>query len=249
MNGRGAARIQPDETMMPRSLARLALWLGLFAAGVYAQNVPLQPAAPPGERVPTVTFAFEMPGADPPHYTVAVASTSRASFSATYNSVEKTGEPYVVKFDITSGTATRIFELARDLNFFQGDFEYRNGRIANMGMKTLRYADGTRKYETSFNYSVNPQMQELTRIFQGMANSLEFGRRLAYLLHYDKLGLDAELKSMEEQAKSKSLLELQVNQDILRRIANDHSIMNITRRRADRLLQGTGNGSGQQARQ
>jgi hypothetical protein len=66
---------------------------------------------------------------------------------------------------------------------------------------------------------------------------MEYGRRLDYLQRYEKLGLEAELKSMEEQEKNKQLAELQAVAPQLERIVNDGSILNVTRHRAEHLLQ------------
>ncbi len=217
---------------------RAILVLFLLAAGAMAQTPQLQPDIPVDERVPVVTFSFEFPGGQPPHYAIAVASTGRAAYRAEEvpDQANTPGEPYMVKFIVSGPTAKRIFDLTRALNFFKGDFEYRNGRIAKMGSKTLTYRDGGKQNETTFNYSANSQLQDLTKLFQDMGNTLEFGRRLAYLYRYDKLGLDAELKAMEQEAKEKRLAELQADEAILRQISGDHSVMNISRRRADRLL-------------
>lgn len=224
--------------MIPRRRSIVGLMFVCFTFLVTAAQTPrLEPDVPPDQHVPTVTFAFELPGTRPGHYSVAVASTGQAAYRSEEEAGAGTpGEPYMMKFVISRATAKRIFDLVRGLNYFQGDFEYRNGRIANLGAKTLTYSEGTRHTQTSINYSVNPQMQALIKLFQDMANSLEFGRRLTYLYRYDKLGLDAELKGMEQEAKNKNLAELQVDEAILRQISNDHSIMNISRRRADHLL-------------
>jgi hypothetical protein len=179
-----------------------------------------------------------------------VASTGNASFESEETPAQGNvpGDAYMVKFIVSPPTAKHLFDLARALNYFQGNFEFRN-RVANMGAKTLTYSDTSRQTQTSFNYSVNPQLQELTRLFQNLANSLEFGRRLDYLHRHDKLGLEAELKMMEEQAKGKNLAELQVDEGILRQISDDHSVMNISRKRADRLLQMIVNTTAEQAKQ
>jgi acyl-CoA reductase-like NAD-dependent aldehyde dehydrogenase len=66
--------------------------------------------------------------------------------------------------------------------------------------------------------------------------TLEFGRRLEYDHRYQKLALDAELKRMEEMAKSKNLDELQAVGPILSQIAADTSVINMVRARAQRLL-------------
>ncbi|MGB9103639.1 MAG: hypothetical protein WCC59_02675, partial [Terriglobales bacterium] len=146
-------------------------------------------------------------------------------------------QPYSQQFLVSDPTRARIFDLSAALQCFQGEFEYRGGRIANMGAKTLKCAWADRETHTTYNYSTNPRLQELTTLFQNISNTMEYGRRLDYLHRYDKLGLEAELKSMEEQEKNKHLAELQAVAPQLERIVNDSSILNVTRHRAEHLLQ------------
>jgi hypothetical protein len=69
-----------------------------------------------------------------------------------------------------------------------------------------------------------------------MSTTFELSRKLDYDLRFDKLGLDRDLKGMEEVNKHHGLIELQVISPTLQRIANDNSIINISRQRARRLL-------------
>jgi hypothetical protein len=215
-----------------------ALILAAFSCLGLAQTPNPEPkyAEPP---VPIITFDFVLEGGTPPHYAIAVQTHGKASYRADeVPAADKAPlQPYFYLFLITEPTRLRIFELTRALNYFQGDFEYHGGRIANMGIKTLTFKEGSRESHTSFNYTTNPRLQELTVIFQNMSNTLEYGRRLEYLHRFDKLGLEAELKSMEEAAKSKQLGELQVIAPMLQRLLDDSGVINVTRRRAEHLLQ------------
>jgi hypothetical protein len=57
---------------------------------------------------------------------------------------------------------------------------------------------------------------------------------LQYLRRFDKLGLEEELKGMENEGQN--LAELQIIAPMLESIANDPAILNIARQRAKRLL-------------
>jgi hypothetical protein len=83
-------------------------------------------------------------------------------------------------------------------------------------------------------------VQELTTLFQNLSTTLEFGRRLDYYYHYQKLALDEELKRMEQMLKEKNLEEVQAIAPILQKILADSSVINVTRGRAQRLLNGSG---------
>jgi hypothetical protein len=70
-----------------------------------------------------------------------------------------------------------------------------------------------------------------------MAETLEYGRRLAYYHQYQKLALDDELKRMEAEAKNNELAEIQGVAPILREIVEDASVLNGVRVRAHSLVQ------------
>lgn len=204
----------------------------------YAQYPDLRPDERADRPAPTVTFRLEMPTFNPTYFGVAVESTGRAAYQSQPQPTTDhiPGDPYLVKFVVSETTDKRIMELAREANYFQGNFDYKKGKIANTGSKTLSYADDDRCNQTTYNWSENQAIQQLTTIFQDISNTMEFGRRLAFLHRFDKLGLDAELKSMEEQAKANNLAELQGIEPILKSIASDYAVMNLARARAERLL-------------
>ncbi|HKR95502.1 MAG TPA: hypothetical protein VJW55_09080, partial [Candidatus Angelobacter sp.] len=94
-----------------------------------------------------------------------------------------------------------------------------------------------RHYETTFDYSDNKAITEINDIFQGISYTLEHGRKLQFLHRYDRLGLEDELKGMEETADTENLQELQVIAPTLKSIADDTAVLNIARDRAKRLLE------------
>jgi len=201
-----------------------------------------QSAAPQKETavIPAVDFTLDFPGGEPSHFSILVKSTGEASYESRPLPETQTriaGDPYLVKFTISQRTRTRIFELAKALNHFQGNFDYRKHRIANTGTKTVSYTDADRHFESSYNWSENRDLQQLTAIFHAVANTLESGRRLAYLHRYDKLGLDKELRQLEALEKNGEATELGAIAPQLEQIADDGSAMNLARERARRLLQ------------
>lgn len=215
------------------------MFIHLLAILLLAAQAPvLHPDTPDQAKPPIVSFDFVLPGSDPGHYSLAVDSTGRAAYLSedVPTPGAKPGQPYTVKYVISESTRARIFELADQLRHFQGDFEFHGGRLANMGAKTFTWSDGEKKSSTTFNYSTNARLQELTRIFQEISTTVEHGRRLQYLLRFDKLGLDAQLKAMEDEAGHHALGELQVLEPILQKLAADSALMHISRARAQKLL-------------
>jgi len=238
-------------------LVLLVMALGFCTA---AQEHASSPQSP--DKAPTVTFTLDRASGEPHRYKISVDSTGRASYqiapaqtganwvsegsqitegSRISQASEMAGDPpEIVKFTMDPATVGHVFELARQTNYFQGDFDYHKHRIADTGRKTLAYADAGRASQTEYNWSENSAIAELTKIFTGIAATLDFGPRLQYLWAHDKLGLDQELSSMESLADSGELAELQIVAPVLQQIASDPSIMNIARERARRILQHAG---------
>ena len=109
--------------------------------------------------------------------------------------------------------------------------------MAATGVKTLKYADTEKDTQATYNYSRVPAVQELTDFLQKLSTTLEFGRRLEFDHHFQKLALDDELKRMEDTERGDGLGELSMIAPILRRIAEDTTVINPVRVRAQRLLQ------------
>jgi len=215
----------------------IALFIGTF---VSAQTPKLEPARPDNPAIATVTYTFDWPSIQPHHYSIAVDSTGRAAYESltaegtAAQSVE--GEPYNVKFTVSEATRNRIFELAKQLNYFNGNFDFKKHKVAMSGTKTLAFADADKHFQTTYNWSENPAIQELTDLFSGISNTEESGQRLEQLRRFDKLGLNQELQRMEDLSKTHGLAEVQSIAPILQELASDPAIMNIARQRAQRLL-------------
>ncbi len=209
------------------------------------------------QPVPTLTFTLDFPRSDPEHYVIRVQSDGKASYdsrtamapTATHSGNDSTDEPatgsndapaadqFHLDFMLSARTAARVFELAAKARYFQSPLETRHKGLAAMGQKTLAYQDAQRTGQATYNYSEQLPVQELTQIFQTLAATLDFARRLDYDHRYQKLALDQDLKRMELMAKSHSLVELQAVAPILQQIVADPSVINVVRSRAQALLQ------------
>src|SRR5208337_1914508 len=143
-------------------------------------------------------------------------------------------------FAVGAETRQKIFALAAKAGYFQKDVASPHKGVAFTGKKTLGYKDEKRSGECTYNYSTVPAVQELTSLLQSLSSTLEFGHRLQYDLHYQKLALNEELKRMEEMAHGHQLIEVAAIRPILDQIIADPSVMNIARARAQHLLQADG---------
>ena len=137
---------------------------------------------------------------------------------------------------MSAANRQKIFDLAQKLNYFQGDFASRMKNIAQTGQKTLQYQSPQIQGSATYNWSQNADVEDLTRLFGAIAMTIDFGRKLTFQYRYDKLGMDKLLKELEDQQASHGVDELAIIAPMLRKIADDPNLMNISRQSAERLL-------------
>lgn len=185
----------------------------------------------------TITYTLDWPEAHPSHYRIKVESSGEAVYESLPDATTDPADKYQTQFVMSSELRDRIFALAQKANYFDGKFNYTKSKIANTGQKTLDYTDGSKHFQSTYNWSENPTIQELTDIFYGISNTMESSSKLEYLKRFDKLGLPDELLSMLQLRSEGHLLELQTIAPLLRQIAQDSSLMNLARQRAQQLMQ------------
>jgi hypothetical protein len=188
-----------------------------------------------------VQFKFDFPGSNPAHYEITVQNDGHDYYTSNGdlgNSTSPDSTPF--EFSISEKTRHDIFEFAKKANYFTGKVDSGNTKLANTGAKTLIYKDGAHDTSATYNYSLDPSVQQITNILQNLSTVLEYGRRLTWFHKYQKLALDDDLKQMEERQRSNTLGDLQAIAPLLKQIADDPSVMRMTRARALRLLAAAG---------
>jgi hypothetical protein len=221
----------------------------LLAATVCAQQLPAKA---------TVTFKFDWPQAHPGNYTIVVNADGQVQYDSrdggltppqqrnapvesnaeqSYQTQDAASqEPYHLDFRGSGSTTQKVFALAQRTKYFNGNFDFQKHAIAQNGRKTLTYEGPDHRGSTTYNWSENTAIQELTSIFQGISETIEAGRRLDFDRRFDKLGLDADLENMEKEAKEGHLYELQVIAPILQSLANDRTVLHVAQTRAQHIL-------------
>ncbi|HEY6302889.1 MAG TPA: hypothetical protein VIX14_07460 [Terriglobales bacterium] len=209
---------------------------------------------PQAQSPAAVTFTLDFPTSQPEHYSIRVPSDGSAHYQSSgrmsadsdetdsrdrdsHDKDSQDNDSFDLNFTLAAETRQKIFELAAKAGYFQKDVDSHHKGLAFTGKKTLSYKDAQRSGESSYNYSPNSAVQELTDLMQNLSATLEFGHRLQYDHRYQKLALDEELKRMEEMARSNQLIEVAAIQPILDQIIADQSVINVTRARAQRLLE------------
>jgi hypothetical protein len=221
-------KLQP----FPRLRTCQPLWLA-FVIGCFLLPASAQQSAA------TVTFTCDFPGSEPDHYVISVSEDGNASYESDskLSPESAASDPSHSDFTMSQASRTRVFDLAKRARYFEGQVDSKNKNLAFTGTKTLTYKDAQKSTRASYNYSPVPSIQELTAFFQALSTTLEFGHRLEYYLHYQKLALDEELKRMEGISSSNGLEEVSSVAPVLQKIAADPSVIKVVRARALRLLQ------------
>jgi hypothetical protein len=218
--------------MRRRVVAAVALAV-IGMCGVAVSQAASNGAAPGA----VVTFTLDFPESEPAHYSIAVDTNGHAIYECTVKVEASEEQTYHWEFDVTPGNRERIFEWTKEAKYFSGKIDSGNHKLAFTGEKTLSYHEGQRLVTAQYNYSSLEPVRQLTALFQSMAGTLDYGRRLSYYHHYQKLALDDELKRMEAQAKENELSEIQGVAPVLQGIVADSSVINVVRARAKELIQ------------
>lgn len=221
--------------MAARGSNSKAVWAIALVAPIF-----LLWAFPAGAGEPaTVTFALDFPNSDPARYSISVQSDGRAHYECVGRISQESDETenYQTDFNFSDTTRARIFQLTGQANYFSGTLDSGKKKLAFTGTKTLSYKDGQRDTTASYNFSSVSAVQQLTALFQGVATTLEFGRRLSHYHRYQKLALDDELKRMEAEARAGELGEVSAAKPVLQEIYDDTSVMNVVRARALRIME------------
>jgi len=187
--------------------------------------------------LPSITFDRLWSTFTPQSVTMTISANGAGKYSS--RNPEKTGDDvddFQTEFTMSPAGRDKLFRDAKEANYFDGDFTFKKHVVASTGKKSLSYSDTARHFSTTYDYSENKAIQEITNIFAGISNTIEHGRKLAFLRRFDKLGLEQELKAMEDAAESHNLTELQIIQPTLDSIAQDSTVLNIARQRAKKLL-------------
>jgi hypothetical protein len=191
-----------------------------------------------GQQTADVSFKLDFPGSNPSHYEIVVASDGHGTYTSD-GKLDEHSDPISsspMEFKASDSIRTQLFDLAKRAHYFSGKADSERKNVANTGTKTLAYKGAGHSSQVTYNYSTQQPIQQITALFQGLSTTLECGKRLAYLHKYEKLALDDELKRMLDLQEQNSLVDIQAIAPILKAIADDSSVINVSRVRALRLL-------------
>jgi len=144
-------------------------------------------------------------------------------------------QPNPQPFQLGEPMAQKIFDLSAKLHYFQGEDLNVHHRLANLGQKTFRYEKSDEKFETTFNYTLNPTATELQNIFEGLARQEGDLSDLKRTMKYDRLGVNDVLLQIENDYNNRLLPEPELLLPALDQLAADQTYLDIARQRARTL--------------
>jgi hypothetical protein len=207
-------------------------------AGIAVISGMAAQAQPPA----TVTFHFENPQLQPAKYTITLHEDGTGHFhaeAATSSADDIAALPNEGQdrsIQVTAATTERVFAIARAKKFFDIACEGGDAHLAFTGKKELGYQGSDGHGGCTYNYSKDPKIQWLTMEMQGIAATLEEGRRLEIEHEHGRLSLDAELETLEQMAQNGQALELGNIAPELVAIVKDDAVLQRAQKRARHLL-------------
>lgn len=179
---------------------------------------------------PRLLFSKSFPGSSPAYVEIVLDRTGNATYK------EAVDDDQPLKFQISQSDTDAIFRLADKLGHFNHPLESPL-KVAFMGTKTFRFESGPEKQEVKFNYSEDPDAQELMDWFERISETEQHIINLERVVKYDKLGVNEALLQLQISLEHKRLVAAQQFLPLLDRVVKNDSYMHIARERAASLAE------------
>jgi hypothetical protein len=224
-------------------LCSLSILLSACWAAV-AQDASPQANASTAPEARQVSFTFDRKGVPVGHYRLVIYENGKGVYEGE-ELVTATGygpaanpepRPFKHSMTISAATASKIFSTAERLKRFDVPCASKLKNVADTGTKTLRYEGRDGTGSCTYNFSENKDVQAITDMFEGIAETMDTGRKLDQLHRFDRLGLDSTMKYLADEVSSGRALEIGTIASSLRSIASDTDVMARVRNRANALL-------------
>lgn len=185
-------------------------------------------AAACAAEVPRISFSKSFPGSVPAYFAITVERTGATSYN------ESEDPDNAEKIQLEASVVTDMFELADRLEHFKKPLE--SGlKVANMGVKTLRWEAGGDRSQTKFNYSTNEDAKLLTDRFERIAESTQTLLELRRAARHDRLGVNAAVLKIQGMWNNKRLVGTAQFLPLLDQVAKDEAYIHMARERAAQI--------------
>jgi len=180
------------------------------------------------QEVPRITFSKSFPGSQPAFFLITVERTGVSSYN------ESQDPDNAEKLQIEPGATSEMFEITERLDRFSKPLE--SGlKVANMGVKTLRWEAGAESWESKFNYSTNEDAKLLADRFEAIAVCAQTLLELRRAIRHDRLGVNAAVLKIQGLWNDKRLVATADFLPLLDRVANDEVYIHMARERAAQI--------------
>ena len=173
----------------------------------------------------TIVYTKSFPGSSPAYVSIKLDTSGEAEFN------DSLTDDNVMRFKISQAESKAIFDLAEKLGHFTRPLE--SGlKVANMGMKTFRFEDGKIRNDQKFNYSTEPEAQQLHDWFEKITETELYLINLEKCVRFDHLGVHKALLQLEAAWDRKRIVAPEQFLKMLDRVAKSDVYLNIARDRA-----------------
>lgn len=230
---RGMGKEEPNQ-MTSKTLSVTLLWLCVSVSALSAQNPQLQ--LKNSGQFPTLIFSAVKWNADPSYYSIAVDASGTATYLSSPEGLGKTGVRYTTEFHVTDRTRRITFNLAQRLNYFGGGYGELQSSPGQNNVYTVAYRYGSVNNQFTYSRLGDPDLEELTSVFEELSQTFEYGRKIADFQLHNRRAIAPELEAMAGKAERHALRDLPALLPILRNVASDTSIDLAARQQASVLI-------------
>jgi hypothetical protein len=179
---------------------------------------------------PRITFSKSFPGSAPEFFIITLERTGEASYN------ESQDPDNAEKLHLEPGATGEMFQMADRLDRFSKPLE--SGlKVANMGVKTLRWEAGAESSEAKFNYSTNEDTKLLADRFEGIAECARTLLELRRAIRHDRLGVDASVLKIQGLWNDKRLVATADFLPVLDQVASNDIYIHMARERAAQIAE------------
>ena len=147
------------------------------------------------------------------------------------------GDPVNLDVVLKLSAIDHLLSLFVQADFFNESKNFVSPRkVADMGMKTVRFESGSRNREVVYNYTEDKALQEISNFFENLCSQERTLFELDLALKYDRLGIPKKLDELELSFSAKRIVAPERFAPILEKIYQDTTLINLARKEAKKLL-------------
>jgi hypothetical protein len=180
------------------------------------------------QQPPRIFYSKDFPGSQP---ALAIITLERDG-SGVYK--EAPDDPQPINFKLTQAEADQVFALAEKLGHFNRPLEGESKvKVANMGMKTFRWEDGSAKpNEVKFNFTLDEDGRAMADWFDRIIETESQLIALERTVKFDKLGTYQAILILQAAIDRNRLVSLEQFLPLLDRVVKNGTYLNVARERA-----------------